>query len=148
MNFYSLCDIICSIQLTIIGSSISVFVLLYSFIVTKKDELKHITHKIKKGIKDENLKRRERKSISYIQHLSNLCNKCIYIFTMSICLYAITNVISLIIIPNEIDSKIVYGSIIIISLFTLIEIIFSLYLLINVFFQYKKDIKIDTIKKK
>lgn len=70
-------------HLVLIGISLSIFTLLYSFILTKRDELKTISEQIKNGDKSPTLLQKERFAIRYISRLKKFNTNCLYIFIIS-----------------------------------------------------------------
>jgi hypothetical protein len=69
--------------LVLIGISLSIFTLLYSFILNKRDELKTISEQIKNGDKSPTLLQKERFAIKYIFHLKKINTNCLYVFIFS-----------------------------------------------------------------
>lgn len=72
-----------SYDLVIIGILLSLFVLLYSFIIAKRDELRVIATEIKNKGVDPTLKVREQHAIAYIKNLQKLNNRCIILLVAS-----------------------------------------------------------------
>jgi hypothetical protein len=70
-------------HLVLVGISLSIFTLLYSFILNERDELKTISEQIKSGDKSPMLVQKERFAIKYISRLKKFNANCIYIFIIS-----------------------------------------------------------------
>jgi len=70
-------------HLVLIGISLSIFTLLYSFILNKRDELKTISEQIKNGDKNPTLVQKERFAIKYISRLKKFNTNCLFIFIFS-----------------------------------------------------------------
>jgi hypothetical protein len=70
-------------HLVLIGISLSVFTLLYSFILNKRDELKMISEQIKSGDKSPLILQKEKFAIKYILRLKKFNTNCICIFIIS-----------------------------------------------------------------
>jgi hypothetical protein len=76
-------------HLVLIGIALSIFTLLYSFILNKKDELKAISEQIKtEGAKTNPiLVQKERFSANYIVRLKKINKGCVLIFLVSTVLF-------------------------------------------------------------
>ena len=70
-------------HLVLIGISLSIFTLLYSFILNKRDELKTISEQIKSNGKNPVIEQKERFAISYIRRLKKFNTNCLCIFIIS-----------------------------------------------------------------
>jgi uncharacterized protein YpmS len=70
-------------HLVLIGISLSIFTLLYSFILNKRDELKAISEQIKSSGKNPTIEQKERFSISYIRRLKKFNANCLCVFIVS-----------------------------------------------------------------
>ena len=70
-------------HLVLIGISLSIFTLLYSFILNKRDELRAISEQIKNGDKSPTLIQKERFAIKYISRLKKFNTNCLVIFIFS-----------------------------------------------------------------
>jgi hypothetical protein len=75
-------------HLVLIGIALSIFTLLYSFILSKRDELKSISEQIKTEGSKTNpiLIQKERFAINYILRLKRINKHCVYIFLVSVVL--------------------------------------------------------------
>jgi len=72
-----------SFHLILIGISLSIFTLLYSFILNKRGELKTISEQIKNSGKNPTIEQKERFAISYIRRLKKFNTNCLFIFIFS-----------------------------------------------------------------
>lgn len=70
-------------HLVLIGISLSVFTLLYSFILNKRDELRNIAEQIKCNGINPSLEQKEKFAITYIRRLKKLNLNCLCIFVVS-----------------------------------------------------------------
>jgi RsiW-degrading membrane proteinase PrsW (M82 family) len=77
-------------HLVLIGISVSIFVLLYSFILNKRDELKTISEQIKNGDKNPTLVQKERFAIKYISRLKKFNTNilCVFIVSTFLCFWS------------------------------------------------------------
>lgn len=126
-----------TIHLTLIGIDLSVMTLLYSFILSKKDELKLTTEKIKLGNTDPLCKRKQKFAINYINRMHRINVRCFYMFFA----------LSILTIGSWLGWRILQSNVckwdfMIISISTVLVIIYILYLLFTIVRQYKNDIKI------
>lgn len=72
-------------DLVLIGILLSLFVLLYSFITAKRDELREISFEIKREgtINNPTLKQREHNAKTYIDNMQKLNKHCIWLLLIS-----------------------------------------------------------------
>lgn len=70
-------------HLVLIGISLSIFTLLYSFILNKRDELRTLSEQIKNSGTNPTLSQKEKFAVKYITRLKKLNQNCIYIFLIS-----------------------------------------------------------------
>lgn len=70
-------------HLVIVGISLSIFTLLYSFILNKRDELRNIAEQIKNSGTNPSLIQKEKFATTYIRRLKRLNVNCIHIFIVS-----------------------------------------------------------------
>lgn len=93
MNEYTICvefmqdcfSDLWTLYLTLIGILLSILTLLYSFIISKKDELKLIAEQIKLGGATPLINQRKSFAISYIRRLANINKKCFVL--LHICIF-------------------------------------------------------------
>lgn len=132
---FSLYEDFCSIQLTVIGISFSIFTIIYSIVLIEKDKLNLISKQIKNGSHGPEIKQLEYFCIKNIKNLRH-----INLFTIGICLVSIMICITMWILkyfelPN--------WTIIIICLINFLDLGCILFLIILVFISYFKQTKID-----
>jgi hypothetical protein len=123
-----------TLYLTFIGILLSLLTLLYSFILSKKDELKLITEQIKLGDKNPLVIQKKNFAIAYIKRLANINSQCFYILLISIFL-ALCSWIGM----RFFNECISFGVLVIIAVLTIIVIGYITYLAIRILKQYKKD---------
>lgn len=73
-----------TLYLTLIGILLSILTLLYSFIISKKDELKIIAEQIKLDGATPLINQRKSFAISYIKRLASINKKCFVLLHISI----------------------------------------------------------------
>lgn len=126
-----------TIYLTFIGIILSLFTLLYSFILSKRDELNLTIEQIKSGDNDPLVIQKKNFAIAYIKRLGNINKHCMHILLISIFLASCSWIGMRLL--NEATRLIV---LIIIAILTLLIIGYIAYLAIIILRQYKDDIKI------
>lgn len=126
-----------TLHLTFIGILLSLFTLLYSFILSKRDELKIIAEQIKLGDKSPLIIQKRKFSIAYIKRLVNINKQCFYILSISIFL-ASCSWISM----RLLNECMRFGALVIIFILTLLVVVYITYLAIKILKQYYHDIKI------
>lgn len=126
-----------SIHLAMISCLVSVFTLLYSFIISKKDELKWLTDQSNKGESSPTFFQRKQFAISYIKRMSKASNRCIVLLCCCSCISFMSWISIRVLSVNQqkIWIYIVCG-------LTLLLLFFIIHLGWKVFVQYCKDKKI------
>jgi hypothetical protein len=125
-------------HLVLIGVSLSIFTLLYSFILNKRYELKSISEQIKSGDNSPVLVQKERFAIKYILHLKKINANCICIFIISTLLCS----------GSWLTLRVVYNfsikqlSIIIIGILTIFLCIYVVFQFCKIYKHYSSEIKI------
>jgi hypothetical protein len=127
---------ISNIQLAILGITITVFTVLYAFIMTKKDELKILSNQIKIGDKSPLVLQKANFVARNISKLKNINDKVVYVILFSFVFFSYTSVVSLfkIFINNK--------NFIFIITALIIEFLVLTLLLVKIFLNYKKETKI------
>jgi Cft2 family RNA processing exonuclease len=127
---------ISNIQLAILGITITVFTVLYAFIMTKKDELKILSNQIKIGDKSPLVLQKTNFVARNIIKLKKINDKVVYVILFSFVFFSYTWIVSLfkILINNKNFLFIIIALVIEFALLTL--------LLIKIFLNYKKETKI------
>ena len=124
-------------DLVLIGILLSLFVLFYSFITAKRDELREISSVIKsKGTTDNpTLKLREQHAIIYIKRMQKLNKRCIWLL-LFVSLHFLFCWITIRSLHNTflVFKLILFGSSVIITILIILQII-------AVFIQYKQYTK-------
>lgn len=126
-----------TLHLTSIGILLSLLTLLYSFILSKKDELKLVTEQIKLGDSSPLVIQKKNFAIVYIKRLVNINCQCFYILLISIFL-ASCSWIGM----RFLNGSISFWVLVTIAVLTIIVIGYIIYLAIHILKQYKNDIKI------
>lgn len=126
-----------TLHLTVIGILLSLFTLLYSFILNKKDELKLFVEQMKLGDSNPLIIQKRNFAITYIKRLININKQCFYILVGSIFL-AFFSWIGM----RLLDEHIRFFALVIIAFLTLLIVVYIVFLAIRILKQYKNDIKI------
>ena len=126
-----------SLYLAMIGCLVSVFTLLYSFIISKREELKLYAEQISKDGKNPTVIQKQRFAANYIKRMSRVANYCLVLLLCNI-LLSIGSWIGM----NVLDGLAQNIVFILISIFTVFAFGFVIYLCVKVFLQYLSDIKI------
>lgn len=127
---------ISNIQLAILGITITVFTVLYAFIMTKKDELKILSNQIKIGDKSPLVLQKANFVARNISKLKSINDKVVYVILFSFVFFSYTSVVSLF--KNFINNK----NFIFIITALIIEFSVLTLLLVKIFLNYKKETKI------
>lgn len=126
-----------SLHLTMIGCFVSVFTLLYSFIISKKEDLKMYAELLSRGEKSPTIVQRQRFTTAYINRMKKVTNRILVLFVCSV-LLAIGSWLGL----NVFDGMNQVIALGLISALTIIAFGFVLLLGIKVFHQYQDDVRI------
>lgn len=126
-----------TLHLTFIGILLSLFTLLYSFILSKKDELKLSVEQIKLGDNSPLVIQKKNFAIAYIKRLSSINRQCFYILLISIFLASCSWVGM-----RLLDEHFRLIVLLIIAFLTLLVVGYIVFLAIRILRQYKEDIKI------
>ena len=126
-----------SLHLTMIGCFVSVYTLLYSFIISKKEDLKMFAELISQGEKSPTILQRQRFSTAYINRMKKVTNYILILF-LSCVLLAIGCWLG----TNVFDGNAQFIAFEIISGLTIIVLGAAIYLGIKVFNQDQNDVRI------
>lgn len=126
-----------TLHLTFIGILLSLITLLYSFILSKKDELKLVTEQIHLGDSSPLVIQKKSFAINYIKRLVAINCHCFRILLSSIFL-ALCSWIGL----RFLTGGIAFWVLVIIAVLTIIVIGYIIYLAIRMLKQYKNDTRI------
>lgn len=127
--------------LIIMGIALSLFTLLYSFILSKKDQLLEISFIIKRGDKDPLFIQKQNNAIRYIKNLKNYNDKLIVATVYTFFLSFITWLF-------DKFSKIIEFKYVIIGFYTILLLTFLIlayfiYIILLLFKSYIKDTRIE-----
>ena len=125
----------CSVQLTLVGISFSIFTILYSLVLGKLELLRNIATQIKQGNKNPELKQSEHFCLKYIHRLKRMNRWTIIICTVSILLLILMSIIK-----DATHSDWIFYTICIANW---IDFAGILVVIISVFISYFKDTKFD-----
>lgn len=127
-------------HLVLFGIALSLFTLLYSFILSKRDELRNISEQVKIGNNSPILTQKEVFAKKYITRLKSANNHSAIIIIVTFFLFVISW-ISLRIISNTCiyPKKIIMFSI---STLTFFVVLYVLFIFIKVYKHYKQETKI------
>ena len=129
-----------TLYLTLIGILLSILTLLYSFIISKKDELKIIAEQIKLDGATPLINQRKSFAISYIKRLASINKKCFVLLHISIFMDILCWVgmrLSLIF-----DNTILLWLLVVTTVFTILIGGYSIYMGYKLVRQYLSDTKI------
>lgn len=128
-------------HLVLVGISLSIFTLLYSFILNKRDELKTISEQIKSGDKSPTLKQKEQFAIKYISRLKKFNINCIYVFVISTLLCCWSWVTLRLI--KDVQLSLKQWFMIIIAIFTILLCLYVSTQFIKIYKHYNSETKIS-----
>lgn len=129
-----------TLYLTLIGILLSILTLLYSFIISKKDELKIIAEQIKLDGATPLINQRKSFAISYIKRLASINKKCFILLHISIFMDILCWVgmrLSLIF-----DNTILLWLLVVTTVFTILIGGYTIYMGYKLVRQYLSDTKI------
>ena len=127
-------------HLVLVGISLSIFTLLYSFILNKRDELKTISEQIKNGDKSPILVQKERFAIRYISRLKKFNTNCLFIFIFST-LFCCWSWVTLRII-NDCQIMLKQWSMILIGVLTIILCLYVAFQFVKIYKHYNSETKV------
>lgn len=137
-SFINILNDFLNLFLVIFGIAITLFIVIYSFIINKKDELNKVLESINNGITSPLIDQKRYFTISQIKRYKKINTHLIIITTSSISLYIISFITNRIL-PNF-DFKIIMFYCI--CIITTILFIYILIIITKVIFHYKKNTKI------
>lgn len=126
-----------TLHLTFIGIMLSLFTLLYSFILSKRDELKLSVEQIILGDNNPLIIQKKNFAITYIKRLKNINKHCMHILIISVLLASCSWIGMRIL--NE-HTRLT--ALVIITILTLLVLIYVVCLAIKFMREYKDNIKI------
>lgn len=126
-----------SLHLTLIGCFVSVFTLLYSFIIAKKGDLKLFAEQLNRGDNSPTLLQRQKFAANYIKRMKKVANFCLLLLSCSI-LSALGCWVGIRFL-DDCTQKIAFAAV---SLLTFMSFVLVVYLCHRVLRQYFDDIRI------
>ena len=126
-----------SLHLAMIGCLVSVFTLLYSFLISKKGDLKIYAELLSHGDKSPTVIQRQRFVTGYIKKISKAINLCLLLLLCSICL-AVGSWIGYRLLNGKAQLVLLY----IVAALTILATIFMIALCVKVYVQYRSDARI------
>ena len=127
-------------HLVVIGFSLSIFTLLYSFILNKRYELKTIAEQIKSGDKSPLIFQKEKFAIKYIMRLKIFNKNCIYIFITSTILFCCSWIALRFVDDSQLLMKEIF--VIIIEAFTILLCFYLASQFVKIYQHYNSETKI------
>lgn len=127
-------------HLVLFGIALSVFTLLYSFILSKRDQLKIISEQLKIGSKSPLLIQKESFAIKYILRLKSANNKAALTILITFVLFLLAWLSHRIIPDNNVNLKSI--SLYSISALTIFIILYSFFIFVKIYRQYKSETKV------
>lgn len=127
---------ICNFQLVIFGISVTIFTVLYSFIIAKRDDIKIVNEQIKLGNDSPTIKQKIAFSISYINQWRKVNFHVKIIIVTSFIIY----IISLITKNICVDTTLKNWLLLILVGFSGVVFLYISYLLFVIFKDYEKNI--------
>ena len=126
-----------SLYLAMIGCLVSVFTLLYSFLISKKGDLKLFAEQISKGDKSPTIQQRQRFATSYIRRIEKAANLCLILLGYCIVLTIVCWIGARILVgkPQQV-------AFVVIASLTILLFVSLVILSVKIIRQYKKDAKI------
>lgn len=127
---------ISNIQLALLGITITVFTVLFAFITTKKDELKNLSNQIKSGDKSPLILQKANFVLRNINKFKRINDKIVYVILFSFIFFSYTWIVSMF------KVCICKKNFLFIISILIIEFLVLSTLLVKIYFNYKKEIKI------
>ncbi len=129
-----------NLHLVFFGISVSIFTLLFSFIINKKDILKSIAAQIKKGSHDPLLLQQEVFAKKHIMRLKSAINKVLIILMSTIILFVFGWLSERFVPSTDYNLKLI--CLYLLASFTCLIVIFTSYTFWKIYQYYIKEIKI------
>lgn len=127
-------------HLILFGTALSIFTLLYSFILGKRNELKSISEQVKIGDKSPILAQRESFAKKHIIRLKSVNDYALFTIFVTFVLFLFAWFSQRIISDCNIQFKQI--SLYIISTLTILIILFAIFIFLKVYLHYKSETKI------
>ena len=123
-------------HLVLFGIALSIFTLLYSFILSKRDEIRNIAEQVKSGDKNPLLTQKENFAKKYINRLKSINDKIVVIVILSLIFFIISWIFQRVIL--DINSCLKLYSLYIIGSITICLLLYLIYMF-TVIYKYYKD---------
>ncbi len=123
-------------HLVLFGIALSIFTLLYSFILSKRDEIRNIAEQVKSGDKNPLLSQKENFAIKYIKRLKSINDKIVVIVILSLIFFIISWVLQRIVFDYYFCIKLY--SLYVVSFITICLLIYLIYMF-SIIYKYYKD---------
>ncbi|MDY0161300.1 MAG: hypothetical protein RBR64_08170 [Bacteroidales bacterium] len=131
-----------SFHLVLLGIALTIFTLLYSFILSKRDTLIDIAENVNQTGTNPEIKRKEKNAINYIQNLRKVNDKIVYIVIATFTLFVFGWVAERIIPDNCCWYKTKLFCFYSLSILTVLVLIFLIVMSIKIYYHYKKTTRI------
>ena len=128
-------------HLVLFGIALSIFTLLYSFILSKRDEIRNISEQVKSGDKNPLLSQKENFAIKYIKRLKSINDKIVIIVILSLIFFIISWVFQRIIFDYYYCIKLY--SLYVVSFITICLLIYLIYMFAIIYKYYKDETSIE-----
>lgn len=132
-----------SFHLVLLGIALTIFTLLYSFILSKRDTLIDIVENINLTGTNPEIKRKEKNAINYIQNLRKVNDKIVYIVIATFTLFIFGWASERIIPDSCCWYKAKLFSFYFLSILTVLVLIFLIVMSIKIYYHYKKTTRIN-----
>ena len=127
--------------LILMGIALSLFTLLYSFILSKKDQLLELSFIIKQGNKDPLLIQKQNNAIRYIKKLKIYNDKLVLLILLTFIFSLISWLLAKF--SHFYDLKYLVIIFYVITFFTILLLIFFIYIIYLLFKSYVQDTKVE-----
>ncbi len=127
-------------HLVLFGIALSIFTLLYSFILSKRDELREISEQVKAGIVSPLLAQKESFAKKYIKRLKSANNHTSLIIVITFVLFAISWVFHRLISDCNVEYK--QKVLCFVLILTSLIIFYFIYIFIKIYKNYKSETRI------
>lgn len=123
-------------HLVLFGIALSIFTLLYSFILSKRDEIRNIAEQVKSGDKNPLLSQKENFAKKYINRLKSINDKIVIIVILSLIFFIFSWIFQRMILDNHYCIKLY--SLYVVGFITVCLLLYLIYMF-AVIYKYYKD---------
>jgi hypothetical protein len=130
------------IHLTLLGIALTIFTLLYSFILSKRDFIIELSEIVNQRGESPEIRRKHSNTINYIELLKGVNDKLVVIIIANFSLFLFSWTLR-IIVPNTckwFGFKLIFFYVV--SLLTILVLAYLIYLILKVYKHYKKSTKV------